>query len=204
MDRPSGRPTGSRIVFYSQRGTDLDGRLRQSKIWMMASNGLNQRVVTGGESVAVSPEFLPNSRIIYSRRTAAGRWEIASVELDGSDARVESDPSSSDYRAPTKGPASGSFIVYSDGPVAADPAGGYRRSAGEATLFWEGRSWFRARRSEKRCLTGRSRSSPRYFAAVLHPDEDMLLHLGPPGPVSGPGGAPELLVSRPMEPNKGA
>jgi dipeptidyl aminopeptidase/acylaminoacyl peptidase len=175
---PKWSADGSQIVFYSQRGTDLNGRVRESKIWMMASDGANQRVVTATESVAVSPEFLANGRIIYSRRTAAGRWEIASVERDGSDVRVESDASAGDYGAPTKGPASGTFVVHGDGPVAGDPPGGYRRSVGETVLFSRGPVLV-AGAPFRRTLPDREIEifPLRYFAAVLHPAEDLLLHL---------------------------
>ena len=52
----------------------------------MAADGSNPRAVTAEETAALSPEFLPNGRIIYSRRNKQRLDEIVSVNSDGTGA----------------------------------------------------------------------------------------------------------------------
>ena len=100
---PAWSDDGKRIVFYSQRGLNPTFRDPQSRIWIMNADGSSQRVLTPNESLAVSPEWLPSGRVIYSRKTKEGPWQIVSVDRNGADERIESDVSSNRYGKPARG-----------------------------------------------------------------------------------------------------
>jgi len=83
----------------------------------MNADGSSPRAVTAEETAALSPEFLPGGRIIYSRRNKQNVDEIISVNSDGSEATIESDRSNTSHRGPPRGPSQGTFVAYGTGSV---------------------------------------------------------------------------------------
>ena len=108
---PKFSPDGKQIVFYSSQYGSGPGN-DQSRIWVMRADGSNPHEVTAEETAALSPEFLPGGRIIYSRRNKQNLDEIVSVNSDGSGIMIESDPSKNSYRGPAPGPSNGAFVAY--------------------------------------------------------------------------------------------
>ena len=80
-------PDGKHIAFYSQRGLKPVFTQQQAQIWTMQVDGSDQHVLVAGDLLAVSPEFLSDDRIAYSRKNLDGSWELVSATLDGSDVR---------------------------------------------------------------------------------------------------------------------
>src|ERR1700676_5419604 len=100
----------------------------------MNADGSNPRAVTAEEKAALSPEFLPDGRIIYSRRNKQNLDEIVSLKRDGTGATIESDPSTNSYRGPVRGPSKGTFVAYGTGPVEPEPPDGYHRTSVELRI----------------------------------------------------------------------
>ena len=147
----------------------------------MNADGSDPHAVTANETAALSPEFLPGGRIIYSRTNKQNLDEIVSVNSDGSGATIESDPSKNSYRGPAHGPSKGTFVAYGTGPVEPEPPEGYHRAPGfeAGQLFRDGPVLVTA--PFRRTLPDRQIDfNPiRYFSAVLNPRENLILHTAP-------------------------
>src|SRR5579872_2101278 len=185
---------GKQIVFYSsqfgsQFGTPVgnqsfQARIRAgapSRIMVIDANGTNPRAVTPLEAGALSPEFLPDGRILYARRNKHDQEEIVSVDADGSGLRIESDGSDNSYWAPSRGPSGGSFVAYGAGPVKQEL---YHRSPEESAIFGSG-PVLAPGAPFRRTLADRSIDlyPIRYFTGILNPREDLIFHITPPNPV---------------------
>jgi WD40-like Beta Propeller Repeat len=153
---------------------------------LMNADGSNPRAVTPWETSALSPEFLPDGRIMYSRPNKQNRTEIVSVNSDGSGMRTESDESRNSYWAPQRGLAAGSFVAYGTGPVQPEPPGGYHRApVAEAGIFPDGPVLVADGRVRKKLPDRRVDLYPiRYFTAILSPREDLIIHTAPAVPPS--------------------
>jgi Tol biopolymer transport system component len=182
------------IVFYSSQYGAAPGN-EQSRIWVMAADGSNPRAVTADETAALSPEFLPNGRIIYSRRNKQRLDEIVSVNSDGTGAIIESNPSTNAYRGPAHGPSNGTFVAYGTGPVAPEPTEGYHRAPGfeAGQLFRDGPVLVTGAPFRRKLPDREIDLYPiRYFTAILSPRENLLLHTS----ASAPSMPVELWASR--------
>jgi Tol biopolymer transport system component len=181
---PKWSADGKQIVFYSSQIGSARGN-RQSRIMLMDADGSNPRPVTQWEKNALSPEFLPDGRIIYSRPNKQNRTEIVSVNPDGSQMRTESEESRNSYWAPQRGPSAGSFVVYGTGPVKPEPQGGYHRAPGaEAGIFLDDGPVLAADAPVRKKLPDRQVDlyPIRYFSAILSPRDDLIVHAAPGAP----------------------
>jgi Tol biopolymer transport system component len=184
---PKWSADGKQIVFYSSQIGSARGN-RQSRIMIMDADGSNPRAVTQWETNALSPEFLPDGRIMYSRPNKQSRVEILSVNPDGSQMRIESDESDNSYWAPQRGSSAGSFVVYGTAPVKPEPQGGYHRAPGaEAGIFPDGPVLVADTPVRKKLPDRQIALYPiRYFSAILSPRSDLIIHAAPgvpPNPV---------------------
>ncbi len=182
---PKWSADGKQIAYYHVQGftpPPFVGREPRSRIWVMDADGSRPRAVTPEEMSARSPEFLPDGRIIYSRRNSQGRAEIVSVDRDGSGARVESDASMNSYWDPSHGPGGGTFVAYGTGPVAPDPPEGYHRSGLEAAAYGPAGPVLVPGAPFRRMLPDRQVDlyPVRYFFAFLDPRANRILHFGYP------------------------
>jgi Tol biopolymer transport system component len=182
---PKWSADGKQIVFYSSQLGSARGN-RQSRIMLMNANGSNSRAVTPWETSALSPEFLADGRLLYSRQNQQNRREIVSVNTDGSGMRTESDDSRNSYWAPRRGPSAGSFVAYGTGPEQPEPPGGYHRAPGaEAGIFPGGPVLVADGRVRKKLPDRQVDLYPiRYFTAILSPREDLIIHAAPAAPPS--------------------
>jgi Tol biopolymer transport system component len=188
---PKWSADGKQIIYYSSEygsHRDVPPTRQPSRIMVMDIDGSNQRAVTGSEPGAMSPEFLPDGRIIFARNNKHNRQEIVTVNPDGSEERIESDDSSESYWGPTHGPSKGSFVAYGTAPVPPEPPGEYHRtflSNGPALV---------AGAPFKRKLPDREVElyPVRYFVAILNPRADLIVHTEP----SAPSKPVELYTSR--------
>ena len=103
---------GKAIYFYSQRDAG-------HRIYRMAQDGSDPRPVTPAGEAAVSPVLAPGGRLAYASRRNE-RSSIASVALDGSGPRLESD-STRDYWAPAYDAKSGRMVCHGPGPAGDRP-----------------------------------------------------------------------------------
>ena len=178
---PKWSADGKEIVYYSSEpGTGSSNG--KSRIWVMGADGSNPRAVTVEETAALSPEFLPSGRIIYSRKNSENLGEIVSVNRDGSGVIIESDPSKNSYQGPVHGPSTGTFFAYGTGPVGPEPAGGYHRAPGfeAGQLFKDGPVLVAGAPFRRRLPDREVDLYPiRYFSAILNPRENLLLHTAP-------------------------
>ncbi len=183
---PAWSGDGKTIAFYSQRGLTPTPHNQSARIWAMNADGSNQRVVTPDETLAISPEFLPGGRIVYSRKTKEGLWQIVSVDAEGANERIESDSSKNSYWKPTRGPSTGSIVAHGSNTRGLPD--------GEATspesTFAEGPFLVAGAPFRKKLPDREIELYPiRYFTAVLNPTKDLFLLTHPPP------GATDLLVS---------
>jgi len=178
---PKWSADGKHIVYYSSQFGSHPGPSifsEPSRIMIMNADGENQRTVTPWEPVAVSPEFLPDGRIIYARKNKKDRQEIVSVNRDGSGERIESGDSSESYRGPTRGPTPNSFVAYGTGPVAPEPPGEYHR-----TFLTSGAALVAGAPFRRKLPDREVELYPiRYFVAILNPREDLIVHTEPSAP----------------------
>jgi Tol biopolymer transport system component len=189
---PKWSADGKEIVYYSSQYGSAPGN-EQSRIWVMGADGSNPRAVTADETAALSPEFLPGGRIIYSRRNKQNLEEIVSVNSDGSAAMIESDPSQNSYRGPARGPSLATFVAYGTGPVEPEPPEGYHRTQVELSIFGGGPVLVPGAPFRRTLPDRQIDLYPiRYFSAVLNPRENLILHTAP----SARSSSVELLVSR--------
>ena len=185
---PKWSADGKQIIYYSSEfgsHRNVPPPREPSRIMVMDTDGSNQHAVTGSEPGAVSPEFLPDGRIVYVRKNKQDRDEIVTVNPDGTGARIESDDSNNSYWGPTRGPAPGSFVAYGTGPVAPDSPGEYHRTflnnfnpiAGDGPALVAGAPF-------KRKLPDREVElyPIRYFVAILNPRSDLIVHTEPGAP----------------------
>jgi Tol biopolymer transport system component len=174
---PAWSDDGMSIAFYSQRGLNPTFRDPQARIWIMNADGSNQRVLTPNESLAISPEWLPNGRVLYSRKAKEGLWQIVSVDRNGANERIESDVSTNRYWKPARGATTGEFVAHGDGPVDPGiPRGQTGITAQTGSLLVEGAP-FRKRLPDREI----DLYPLRLFTALLNPTRDMLLLTNPPG-----------------------
>jgi Tol biopolymer transport system component len=183
---PTWSPEGKTIAFYSQEGVKPDFRMQQARIWLVARDGSNPRVLTAAETLALSPEFSPDGRILYSRRRPEGAWQIVSIKADGSDERVVSDRSLAGYWEPTR--ASGSSVV-AHGP--GSPARPDNRLPSLALFPMEGAFQVAGSPLRKK-LPDREIDVlvMRSFTAALNPAHDLVALTAPPG-------GSDLLLAKP-------
>lgn len=193
---PKWSADGKEIVYYSsQFGTRVGDE--KSRIWVMNADGSNQHPVTPEETAALSPEFVPDGRIIYARRNRQNLEEIVSVNSDGSGATIESGDPTNSYWGPTRGPEQGNFVAYGTGPVAPEPAEGYHRTPVEVGIFKNG-PFLVPGAPFRRPLPDRQVDlyPLRYFSAILSPRENLIIHSAPTS-FSYPFSRPiDLLISR--------
>jgi Tol biopolymer transport system component len=174
---PAWSDDGKSIVFYSQRGLNPTFREPQARIWIMNTDGSNQRVLTPNESLAISPECLPDGRVLYSRTTKEGSWQIVSVDGNGADERIESDASKNRYWKPARGATTGEFLAHGEGPVDPGvPVGRETRKAQAGPILVEGAP-FRRRLPDREI----DLYPLRLFTALLSPTRDILLQTNPAG-----------------------
>jgi len=179
---PKWSSDGKEIVYYSSQFGSAP-RSEQSRIWIMSADGSNPRAVTADETAALSPEFLPGGRIIYSRRNKQNLEEIVSVNRDGSGATIESNGSNTSYRGPTRGPAAGTFVAYGTGPVEPEPADGYHRTTVEMGIVRGGPVLVPGAPFRKTLPDRQIELYPiRYFSAILNPRDNLILHTAPDAP----------------------
>ncbi len=190
---PSWSSDGKSIAFYSDRGFGPVPP-QHASVWVMNADGSNQRELTSiKDFTALSPEFLPNGRIVYAKRMpwlgpqrggnqelyAPGVWQIVTIANDGSDERVESAPSQENFWEPTRGPTAGSFIAHGTTPnVPGAPIGTDVFGAHGAVLV-EGAP-FRAELADRTIEL----YPLRYFSAVLNPRTDALVYDAPADPTT--------------------
>jgi Tol biopolymer transport system component len=181
---PAWSPDGRTIAFYSQRGMNSTYRNTQARIWAMNGDGSNQHVITPNETVALSPKFMPDGRIVYSRKTKDGLWQIVSIDTDGSHDRVESDSSKNGYWEPARGPSNGTIVAHGTGPNLTAPSErDYPRAPAVGIVdgpFLAAGAPFRKQLPDREI----DLYPIRYFTALLNPRKDLLL-LTAPGVGSG-------------------
>ena len=184
MARPARSPDGKTIVYYhAQPRTAATWRATTSQIWSMNADATNQRVLTPNEATALSPTFLGDGRVAYSRKPADGaHWQIVSIGADGSEERIESDPSSNDYWAPSWGHAAGMLVAHGTGPYS--PADDVVRTPWTANIG-EGPFLAAGAPFGKRLANREIKLYPiRFFTALLNPKKDLVLLTTPPGGTS--------------------
>ncbi len=194
---PDWSPDGKRIAFYSERNQSaqlpgISGE-QPASIWIMNADGSRQRALTSAATTALSPAFLPDGRILFSRRPAIvasgtrrgaasaaalasmyedGAWQIVSIAADGSNERIESDGSKQNYWEPTRGPSLGSFVVHGTTQSA---IGSAARSddplAGGGSVLIEGAPFHTQLPDRVIDLY-----PLRYFSAALSPNENLVLY----------------------------
>jgi Tol biopolymer transport system component len=176
---PAWSHDGKTIAFYSQRGMNPTFRDTQARIWAMNSDGTNQRLPTPNETTALSPKFVPDGRIIYSRKNKNGTWEIVSIQDDGSGEKVESDASKNNYWEPGPGPSAGTFVAHGTAPDVPGLPAGYDyapiASLGEGPFLVSSAPF-------RKTLPDREIDlyPLRYFSAVVNPRRNLVL-LSDPG-----------------------
>lgn len=120
---PAWSRDGKTIAFYSERGRRLDHM--NTALHIMNADGSDQRALATPAAIGeLAPEFLPDGRIAYTRRTKPylrgwdepGTWQVAVVQPDGSELTVVSDAGANNYWGPTAGPTPGSIVAYGTGP----------------------------------------------------------------------------------------
>jgi dipeptidyl aminopeptidase/acylaminoacyl peptidase len=83
---PEVSPDGSRVAF-SVRRFDLGTNESWSEIWMMASDGANQRQVTFGRHFDADPRFSPDGRTLLFTSDRSGKAQLHLLPLEGGESR---------------------------------------------------------------------------------------------------------------------
>jgi Tol biopolymer transport system component len=87
---PRYSPDGSKIVFFSTRTADgLDNG--SAEIYTMNADGSHQRQLTFNSVEDQTPEWTPEGRIVFGRRTGPGAWDIWVMNANGSNQRQVTD-----------------------------------------------------------------------------------------------------------------
>jgi Tol biopolymer transport system component len=170
----------SRLLAYyvAEPRTGGRGDRTTAQVWTMNADGTGQRRVTSDETTALSPEFTSDGRLLYSRRTEQNRWQIVSRKIDGSDARIETDPTSNNYWNPRRGPSAGTFVAHGTGPTTAGaPSGVSTLNIGNGPFLVAGAP-FRMNLPDRAI----DLYPVRHITAMLNPKKDQVLvtqQLGP-------------------------
>lgn len=174
---PKWSADGRQIIYYSSH-REVPVTRQPSRIMLMDANGSNQHPVTEPQTGAVSPEFLPDGRIIYARNNKQNRQEIVTVNQDGSGERIESDDPTESYWGPTHGPSKGIFVAYGTAPAAPEPPGEYHR-----TFLSNGPALVAGAPFKRKLPDREVELYPiRYFVAILNPQADLIVHTEPSAP----------------------
>ena len=120
---PAWSPDGNTIFFYSGRNHTIGpptspilGQEGGFEIWAMDANGGNQRRITPKGVEALSPSVSAGGRILFATRDTYKDWRLASVNLDGSDVRPETDGKTS-YWNPSANAKTGALLCHGPGPT---------------------------------------------------------------------------------------
>ena len=179
---PSWSSDAKRIVFYrGEPRTASNWRETRTRIWMMDADGTNQRVLTPGETTALSPEVTPDGRIVYSRKSDDRSWQLVSIATDGSGQRLESPHSTVNYWKPARVGRTNGLVAHGTASVRSPqvdtgrPRGGPDLGEGP---FIAGGSPLRKRLPDREI----DLYAIRYFSAFVHPVRDLALLMTPPAP----------------------
>jgi len=166
---PIWSPDGTKIVFYSERGRGLDHL--STGLHVMNADGSEQRALATPAAVGeLSPQFLADGRIVYSRRLKpytgswdeTGTWQIVSVQPDGSNLLVVSDDAANNYWEPAAGPRPGTIVAHGMGPG----------SNADETLLSDGGPFLRSVPGRELVLYPLRAN----VGSALHPFEPLVLH----------------------------
>jgi Tol biopolymer transport system component len=120
---PAWSADGKTVFFYSGRNHTIGpptspilGQEGGFEIWAMGANGANQRRITPKGVEALSPSLLPDGRILFATRNTYKDWRLASVRVDGSDMRAETDGKTS-YWNPAVNAKTGGVLCHGPGPT---------------------------------------------------------------------------------------
>lgn len=121
---PEWSPDGEMIYFYSDSPRELEGPptspiLGQEggfRIWTINVDGSNPQALTPEGVEALAPALTPDGRLAFQTRSGYADWSIQSVNLDGSDSRLES-AEGNNYWIPDYDAESGAMVSHGVGPV---------------------------------------------------------------------------------------
>jgi Tol biopolymer transport system component len=120
---PVWSPDGKTIFFYSGRNHEIGpptspilGQEGGFEIWAMDPDGARQRRITPKGVEALSPSMTADGRIVFATRSSYKDWSLASVKLDGSDMRRETD-GKNNYWNPSANGKSGALVCHGVGPT---------------------------------------------------------------------------------------
>jgi Tol biopolymer transport system component len=95
---PDQLPSSVRILYSKH---DVDSLSGSTDIWFIVARRGNELRLTGDEGEDTQPFFAPGiRRVFFTRRPAAGREEIWSMDLDGNDERRIVGGENADFRDP--------------------------------------------------------------------------------------------------------
>jgi Tol biopolymer transport system component len=166
---PAWSRDGAAITFYSERGRQLDHL--NTGLWVMHADGSQQRALATPAAVGeLSPQYLPDGRIVYARRTKPytgswnepGTWQIVSVQPNGERLTTVSTESPNNYWAPTAGPTAGSIVAHGTAPS----------SDGDGRLLVDGAPYLRSVLGTEVALYPLRAN----LGIALHPFEPSVLH----------------------------
>jgi hypothetical protein len=145
----------------------------------MDADGTNQRVLTPDERNALSPEVMPDGRIVYSRKAEDRSWQLVSIAADGGGQRVESPGPAFNYWKPARVGRTNGLVAHGSAS-SGSPHSGSRRPGGPD--LGEG-PFIAGGRPVRRRLPDREIDlyAIRYFSAFVHPIKDVALLLMAPG-----------------------
>jgi Tol biopolymer transport system component len=120
---PVWSPDGKTIFFYSGRDhaigpptSPILGQEGGFEIWAMDADGARQRRITPKGVEALSPSVTADGRIVFATRSSYKDWSLASVKLDGSDMRRETD-GKNNYWNPSASGKAGALVCHGVGPT---------------------------------------------------------------------------------------